>query len=57
MKHQLLSIPKNHIIFRKKAAEITKVPIKFKQTYREGAAVRVTINSQTIDQKNTNSRT
>jgi len=46
MKHQLLSIPKTHIIFRKKAAEVVKPKIKFTQTYREGAAVRVTINSQ-----------
>ena len=43
MKHQLLSPPKNHIIFRKKAAEITKIPIKFEQTYRDNAQVKIKI--------------
>lgn len=41
--HQLLTPPTNHIVFRKKVAEMKKVPIKFSQTYRDNAQIKIKI--------------
>jgi len=45
MKHQLLSPPKNHIIYRKKLAERVKVKVRGSQTYRENAQVKITVEN------------